>query len=239
MPYSSAKAACEDRFRSRTATLGIELVILQPGSIFGPWGEAGWCQLFAKAERDPKIVGCPGSSTFVDVRDLAGAFVAAADAGPGAGESYIIGGTNASNLKLQHEVARLVGVPAPRGALPPRVLQLLAIWNEAMLRLPTLFHRLRFKPDVIGHPWLVRKLIQDQTAECKKAKEVLGLRPRPLSEMLAQNYAHLVRVGICKGEVLNKLPANEGSTPPIAVIVVLGLILIIGWTLLSLHYVHV
>jgi nucleoside-diphosphate-sugar epimerase len=109
VPYCIGKEACEQRMRERCDELGLELAILQPGSIFGPWGEGGWCKLFAKMEADPKIAGMPGSSTFVDARDLAQAFIAAADAGAGAGEAYIIGGTNATNLELQRLVAQLVG----------------------------------------------------------------------------------------------------------------------------------
>ena len=201
--YCRGKDACERLLRSRAPELGIELTILQPGSIFGPWGEGGWCKLFAKAEADPKIVGVPGSSTFVDARDLAGAFIAAVDAGAGAGEAYLIGGTNATNMELQAEVAGLVGVPPPARVLPPRLLMLLAAWNEALLWLPPRallpFHWLRFKPDVIGHPWLMRKLTQDQTSECKRAQAVLGLKPRPLREMLEENYRHLIDAGICHG----------------------------------------
>jgi dihydroflavonol-4-reductase len=186
--------------RTRSSELGIQLVILQPGAILGPWGESSWCKMFAKIEQDPKMVGLPGSSTFVDARDLAGAFVAAADAGAGAGEAYLIGGTNATNLELQREIAHLIGVPAPTRAVSPQLLMLLARWNEVLLSLPSVpFHALRFKPDAIGHPWLVGKLTQDQTAECSEAKEVLGLRPRPLVEMLVENYRYLTDAGICSG----------------------------------------
>jgi nucleoside-diphosphate-sugar epimerase len=55
--------------------------------------------------------GLPGSSSFVDAEDLALAFANAADAGPGEGEAYIIGGTNDTNLYMQQEMARLVGTP--------------------------------------------------------------------------------------------------------------------------------
>jgi hypothetical protein len=65
---------------------------------------------------------------------------------------------------------------------------LLASWNELLLCLPQALHGLRFKPDVLGHPYLVRKLIQDQTSECRDAQQMLGLQTRPLREMLAANY---------------------------------------------------
>jgi hypothetical protein len=97
--------------------------------------------------------GLPGSSSFVDAQDLACAFATAADAGPGEGEAYILGGTNETNLYMQQEMALLVGTAAPSRAAPAWVLRLLARWNECLLNYPCLW--LRIKPDSIGSPWLV------------------------------------------------------------------------------------
>ena len=51
-----------------------------------------------------QLPGLPGASSFTDVQDLAAAFVTAADAGPGKGERYIIGGTNETNMTMLSEV---------------------------------------------------------------------------------------------------------------------------------------
>ena len=45
----------------------------------------------------------------------------------------VIGGTNATNLTMQAEMARLVGVPPPKAAIPTTVLTWLARWNECRL----------------------------------------------------------------------------------------------------------
>ena len=197
VPYMEGKAAAERLLRRRCADGGVQLVIIQPASIFGPYGEAGWCALFARMERERGgMVGLPGACSAVDARDLAAAFVAAADVGVGAGEAYVAAQASASNLELQGAVARVVGVPAPQRAAPAWLLMLLARFNEwALGWLPAL----RVRPATIGHPWLMAKLTQDQTADASLARRVLGLEPRPLEEMLRANYAYLLEAGVCRG----------------------------------------
>ena len=79
--------------------------------------------------------GLPGSCSFVDAQDLAGAFIAAATLAGTEGKvpRFVIGGTNATNLTMQAEMARLVGVPPPKAAIPTTVLTWLARWNECRL----------------------------------------------------------------------------------------------------------
>jgi len=204
VPYFQSKAECEALLR---ASLGQPLreaggaalrggVIVQPCTILGRFGEAGWCRLFGllrEAGGSGAIPGLPGRSSFVDVQDLADAMVAAARAGEGRGEAYVVGGTNAPALEMQREMAALVGVPPPRKATPAAVLLALARWNESLLHVPWL-RCLRIKPRQIGPPWLVwGKLTQDQSARSKAAQAVLGYRLRPLHETLRRNYEWLER----------------------------------------------
>ena len=166
-------------------------MILQPCSIFGPYGTDGWCKLFGMLkETGGRLPGLPGSSSFCDARDLADAFVAAATAGPGRCERYIIGGTNASTMDMLREMARLVGTPAPRTATPAAVLWFFAKWNEAVLRLP-LLNRLQILKAKIGPPWLMAKLTQDMSTGSEAARRVLGYKPRPLRDILESNYEWL------------------------------------------------
>jgi nucleoside-diphosphate-sugar epimerase len=103
VPYFECKLELEQQLRASLEGAGSrEAVIIQPCSIFGRYGDAGWCQIFHKLqESQGNMPGLPGSSSFVDAQDLACAFVKAADTGNGRGEAYIIGGTNASNLEMQ------------------------------------------------------------------------------------------------------------------------------------------
>ena len=82
--------------------------------------QAGWCQIFGRLQHsNGSMPGLPGGSSFCDVQDLAAAFVAAATAGPGRGERYVVGGTNATSLEMQAIMAELVGVPAPSKPVRP------------------------------------------------------------------------------------------------------------------------
>ena len=156
-------------------------MILQPCSVFGRYGEAGWCQIFQKLlESGGRMPGLPGGSSFCDAEDLAAAFVVAATAGPGRGERYVIGGTNASSLEMQRIMAELVGVPAPSRATPPAVLRFLSRWNEGLLHLGPLLRLLRVMPRTIGSPCLVAKITQ--VGRCtNRARQIIGAdgAPRP------------------------------------------------------------
>eukprot|EP00854_Cymbomonas_tetramitiformis_P023402 gene23402-28330_t len=195
VPYFQCKHALEQQLCRAVDEGGVSAVILQPCSVFGRYGEAGWSQIFGKLlQTNGSLPGLPGASSFVDVQDLAAAFVAAADVGPGTGEAYVVGGTNASNLEMQRKMAVLVGTPAPRKATPAMVLRFLAQWNECLLHIPWL-RWLRVKPDAIGSPWLVAKITQDQCTQSTAACEALGHRPRPLEDILKRNFEWLVASG--------------------------------------------
>jgi len=188
VPYFECKLELEEQLRASLAD-GVHSVIIQPCSVFGRYGETGWCTIFNKLLQGP-VPGLPGSSSFVDVQDLASVFVAAVDEGPGDGEAYIIGGTNATNLEMQRQMAMLVDTPAPSRVTPGWVLRGISRWNEMLLG--SRLGCLRIKADVIGSPWLISKMTQDQSAQSAKAQDVLGYRPRPLAEILRRNYDWLV-----------------------------------------------
>lgn len=195
VPYFECKYDVEHQLKYAVRDHGFEAVIIQPSSVFGRYGETGWCQIFARLiETNGQMPGLPGASSFCDVQDLASAFVAAADAGPGQGEAYIIGGTNASNLEMQNQMALLVGTPAPARATPTALLCRLARWNECLLQIPWL-RWLRVKPDTIGSPWLMTKITQDQSTQSAAAQQALRYRPRPLAAIMQRNYEWLVESG--------------------------------------------
>jgi hypothetical protein len=47
---------------------------------------------------------------------------------------------------------------------------------QLMLRLPWPVHYLRVMPNAIGSPWLVTKLVQDQSTKSEAAQALLGYR---------------------------------------------------------------
>jgi dihydroflavonol-4-reductase len=104
---------------------GLEVVILQPGGILGPYDLGTWSRLFTLI-RDGKLPGVPPSGrTFAHVREVAAAHVAAADRGANGGQ-YILGGENKSILELAREICALLGKPAPRKEMSAGLLRVVA-----------------------------------------------------------------------------------------------------------------
>src|SRR3984885_7522456 len=114
---------------------GLEVVIMQPGAIMGPYDIGTWSRLFAMV-RDDKLPGVPASlPTFADVREVVGAHIAAADKGQNRA-SYLLGGENRSMLELVREIAPLVGKPLPTKVMATGPLRIVARWGDLASRFP-------------------------------------------------------------------------------------------------------
>ncbi len=97
---------------------GLDVVIVQPGFILGRWDwrPSSAEMLIAIARNGPPFA--PGGGTnVVDVRDVVGGILLAAEKGR-SGESYILGGTNLSYFDFWSQMANSVGVRHPKIRLP-------------------------------------------------------------------------------------------------------------------------
>ncbi|MBK7687230.1 MAG: NAD-dependent epimerase/dehydratase family protein [Rhodocyclaceae bacterium] len=104
---------------------GLEVVIMQPGAIIGPYDIGTWSQMFALV-RDGKMNAVPDAGlTFAHVREVVAAHIAAADKGENGGQ-YLLGGENRSMLDLVQIIERLMGKPAKAKAVPKAVLTVVA-----------------------------------------------------------------------------------------------------------------
>jgi nucleoside-diphosphate-sugar epimerase len=101
---------------------GIEVVVIQPASMIGPYDVTlQFGRLFAEL-RDGKVAAIPGGGAcFNDVRAVAEAHVAAADRGR-AGQRYICAGEMVSYRRLFEAIASRMAVRAPRLTAPRGVL---------------------------------------------------------------------------------------------------------------------
>jgi dihydroflavonol-4-reductase len=110
--YQRTKWMAEEIARAAVGR-GLEVVIMQPGAIIGPYDIGTWSRLFFMV-RDGKLPGVPPSSlTFAHVREVVGAHISAADRGQNGG-SYLLGGENKTMMQLVSEISALVGKPAPK-----------------------------------------------------------------------------------------------------------------------------
>jgi len=119
-PYYMSKLYQEEVAR-RECAAGPELVILNPSLILGP----GDFRLSSTEDVLKFLAGDipvvpPGGLNFVDVRDVADAFVRALDQAR-AGERYLLGGPNWTFQRFFEKLERVSRVPAPRMKLPASI----------------------------------------------------------------------------------------------------------------------
>jgi dihydroflavonol-4-reductase len=108
---------------------GLEVVVMQPGAIMGPYDVGTWSRIFVMI-RDSKLPGVPPAElTFTHVRECVGAHIAAADKGENGGK-YLLGGENKTLLDLATEVSRLLGKPPPQKEMSAPLVRVFAALGE-------------------------------------------------------------------------------------------------------------
>jgi dihydroflavonol-4-reductase len=116
--YDASKWAGEREVQARVAR-GLDAVILNPSGILGPHDHApsriGRVLLDIRDRRLPALV--PGGFAWIDARDLALAFLAAAERGE-RGHNYLVGGPWLAMRDFADRAARVAGVRAPRITVP-------------------------------------------------------------------------------------------------------------------------
>lgn len=173
--YERTKAAAENLVRDAVARGEIDAVICNPAHIFGPGDRHNWTRLILLLDQG-KLPGAPcGTGAFADVREVARGHVAAWKHGR-RGESYLLGGENASFLQLLHKLAAAIGCAPPRRTLPAGVLHAYASLLEFGARLT------RRAPELTreGAALTSQRLRVDST----KALAELGYRITPLDALV-------------------------------------------------------
>jgi nucleoside-diphosphate-sugar epimerase len=154
---------------------GLDAVMINPPHIVGPWDRHNWSRLF-RLVRDGKLPGIPpGAGSWCHAREVARTHVAAVARGR-TGERYLLGGVDATFLKMIQAIGRLVGKPVPASPLPAFVLKSVAFLNELVS------HVTRREPDITpeGAALVCERILTD----CRKAVEELGYKPVALETML-------------------------------------------------------
>ena len=183
--YQKTKWQAQEIARAAVSK-GLQVVIMQPGAIMGPYDVGTWSRLFLMV-RDDKLPGVPASMlTFTHVREVVAAHIAAADKGENGG-AYLLGGENRSMLELVSEIAVLVGKPVPT-----------KVMSTAMLRIAAgaggLASRFTGKQPPIT-PEMVETISKSVSTKSTKAQRELGYRIVPLKEMVKDCYDWMVAEG--------------------------------------------
>ncbi|MBL8378061.1 MAG: NAD-dependent epimerase/dehydratase family protein [Burkholderiales bacterium] len=180
--YQKTKWQAQEIARAATSR-GLQVVIMQPGAILGPYDVGTWSRLFLMV-RDGRLPGVPPASrTFAHVREVVAAHIAAADRGENGGQ-YILGGENASMLTLVREIARLLGKPLPTREAPALVVRTVAAVKDLASRITGR------EPSIT--PEMAAGFGSIMTATAAKAQRDLGFKVVPLAEMVRDCHAWMV-----------------------------------------------
>ena len=181
--YFRSKIEAEKAIEAiRSEDPAMRVVVIRPAMMVGPndLGPSPAGQVLRRLIGGEMPVVLPGSLVVVDARDVASAVIAAMSRGL-SGDRFIVGGQAVSFLELATVVQAASGVPMPRR----RPLYPVAM---AMLSLASVAGR------ISGHavpvsPADLRRMRRLQAPDSSKARAVLGIEFRPLTDTLRDTVA--------------------------------------------------
>ncbi|HEY7151228.1 MAG TPA: NAD-dependent epimerase/dehydratase family protein [Solirubrobacterales bacterium] len=186
-PYERSKQHAEELVLAE-ADKGIDVVIVNPASVYGPgpWQGTGLDRAFRDAIRRRLPGVPPGGMTLVHCDDVAAGQLAAFDRGR-PGERYIL----ADGYATMRELLTVVVDEAGRGWVPPAMpvplARGLAMTGEALSRVIR-------RPPLLGSGQLTFLLWQAR-ADSAKATSELGVEFRPWEEGVRQTVRWMAETG--------------------------------------------
>jgi nucleoside-diphosphate-sugar epimerase len=158
---------------------GLEVVIMQPGAIMGPYDIGTWSRMFPLV-RDGKMNTVPEAGlTFTHVREVVAAHVAAADKAEN-GAQYLLGGENRTMLDLVRLIEQLLGKPAKARTVPAPVIKVVAAVSDFISNFT---HK---EPALT--PEMAKGFGGGVTVTAEKAQRELGFKIVSLEEMVKDCY---------------------------------------------------
>jgi dihydroflavonol-4-reductase len=186
--YQRTKWLAEQEARKGIAA-GLPATILNPGAIIGRYDTGGWARLFHLVAEDRLPGVLPGEVSAAQVGEVVKAHIAAAERGK-IGENYILAGTATSFAEILRIIAELLGKPAPKRVLSPRLLR-------AIARVQALRAMITGRP-----PQLTAESVAlaSRSIRCPslKAQQELGFNIVPIKTMLQECYDWLLATGRLK-----------------------------------------
>jgi nucleoside-diphosphate-sugar epimerase len=179
--YDRSKAAAHD-VAVDCAAGGLDVVVLQPGVIYGPGDTSQVGAMLARTARGERVVAPRGGAMcWAHVDDVARGHLLAMEKGA-AGASYMLVGPQASLAEVLRTVARLAGTRPPL-TLPTPVVRLAAAANTVVGRLVPL------PADYSGES--LRASVATYLGSPVRAEQELGWSARPLEQGLAETLHRL------------------------------------------------
>ena len=180
LTYHWSKRAAEEVVAAEVAH-GLDAVIVNPASIFGPHGRRyRGAEMVAKVRRGPVVPCFGGGICVVHVTDVVAGIVAALHRGS-TGQRYILGGENVTFRALAERAARAMRLRRRVVTVPPLVTATAAAVQESWGRLVNRRPRITWAT----HHCAGRYHFYDST----RARSILGYAPRPFDAILAECLA--------------------------------------------------
>ena len=185
--YERSKQLAE-RLVLEEAASGIDVVIVNPSSVYGPgpWQGTGLDRAIRDAIRRRLPATPPGGMTLVFVDDVAAGHLAAFDRGR-PGQRYIL----ADGYAPVRELVSLAVAEAGRGRVPPTLPVGMA---KAMARAGEAVSRLIRRPPLLGSGQLTFLLWQARASN-ERARTELGIEFTPLAEGVARTVRWMGETG--------------------------------------------
>jgi dihydroflavonol-4-reductase len=184
--YQRSKFLSEEEVRKGIAR-GLDAVIVNPASIFGPYDTSSWARLIQLIYTG-KLPGIPpGALSFCHSREVAKAHIAAAERGR-TGENYLLGGYDASFLELVKTIGEVTGRKVPAKPTPPAALFVVS-------QIGNWISYLTGKPPSIT-PEMVRMVTRNMYCDSSKAERELGFHAVSLRTMVEDSVNWLKHEGM-------------------------------------------
>ena len=186
-PYERSKQRAEELVLAE-ASAGIEVVIVNPSSVYGPgpWQGTGLDRAIRDAIRRRLPAVPPGGMTFVHVDDVATGHLAAFERGI-PGERYIL----ADGYGTMREMLSVAVAEAGRGWVPPTLPVPLA---KGLAAAGEAASRVIRRPPLLGSGQL-HFLLWQARADSSKARSALGLEFIPWEEGVGRTVRWMAETG--------------------------------------------
>ena len=197
--YQRSKYAAEQQVRGGISR-GLDAVIMIPAGVVGRYDTAGWSQVILRVDAGRLPGVPPGGGSYCHAGAVAQVHVAAAERGRG-GESYLLGGADATALEFVRTVGEALGRPVPKRTTPAWILGLMGrigAWTACVTK-----REPRLTPEMAA------TISREIYADCTKARRELGYAPTDLRAMIGESVAWLASEGLLSEDAKRRARAPQ------------------------------
>jgi dihydroflavonol-4-reductase len=180
------------------ARAGLDTVLVCPGYMFGAYDSHPSSGKMIQAIAGRRLPGYPGGgNNFVAVQDVIQGMISAGQAGR-AGEVYVLGGANLSYKEIFTIIARVVGVPPPRVAIPYPIARIAGWFGDR-------YEQVTGRETDLTSPTVKISYLYHYFDPAKAIRE-LGMPQTPIETAVAQAAAWLRSQNMLRGAERSKTP---------------------------------